>query len=107
MPCALALVRDLTVLEEFLEDCVCVQNGPAGIFRDSHIVAFLLKVWCGQGYVGVDAPAYPVINFVRDTSNSKRNQVGLAAVPVKPSERRGSMEMVCRVGRAAFTPARG
>jgi len=59
MPSVLALVRDPTVLEEILEDRVCVRNGPAGIFRDSHIVAFLTKVMCGQGHVGVDALACP------------------------------------------------
>ena len=32
---------------------VCGWCGLAGNFRDSHIVAFLEKVMCGQGYAGV------------------------------------------------------
>lgn len=53
MPSAFALLGDLTVLEEGLEEFVCVRRGPVGIFRDSHFVAFLWKVMGGQGYVGV------------------------------------------------------
>ena len=49
MPCSLTFFRDLTVLEEALEKFVCVRNGPAGIFRDSHIVAFLQKVMVVRG----------------------------------------------------------
>jgi hypothetical protein len=56
---ARTLIRDLTVLEEGLEKLVCVRNGSAGIFRDSHIVAFHWKVMGGQGYVGATTPACP------------------------------------------------
>src|SRR5580698_3222978 len=49
MPRALAFFSDLTVSEEALKKFVCVRIGPAGIFRDSHSVAFLEKVMGGQG----------------------------------------------------------
>jgi|ERR1039457_5875 hypothetical protein len=107
MPCALTFFRDLTLFEEALEERVCVRNGPSGIFRDSHIVAFPTKVRCGQEYAGVDAPACSVINFIRDTSVSKRNQVSLGAVPVKPAWRRsqnmsrGATDSSVATGRSA------
>ena len=52
MPFFLAFFGDVTALEEVFEERVCVNIRSIGIFRDSHIVAFLRKVRCGQGCVG-------------------------------------------------------
>jgi hypothetical protein len=40
----LALGRNLAIAEKLSKDRVCVRSGAAGMFRDSHVVAFLWKV---------------------------------------------------------------
>lgn len=106
MLCASALFRNLTGLEETLEEFVCVRCGPAGIFRDSHIVAFHWKVMDGQGYVGVSAPACPSKNSVCVTSVRKPNQVFLFAgtllrIRITPMGA-GEDSMLCKIRGGGF-----
>jgi hypothetical protein len=39
-PALFAVSADLVALKNVFENPVCASIGPAGIFRDSHIVAF-------------------------------------------------------------------
>ncbi len=54
-----AITWDFDFTEEPLKKLVCAWIRFAGIFRDSHCVAFLRKVMGGQGYVGATTPACP------------------------------------------------
>jgi len=67
LPRAFTFRRDLAVSEEVLKELVCVLIGLAGIFRDSHIVAFLRKV-----------------SVVRDTPVFTHRRVPLAAIWAQP-----------------------
>ena len=44
LPFLLTFVRNLAVAEKLSNEKVCVRTGWAGMFRDSHVVAFLSKV---------------------------------------------------------------